>query len=217
MTGQLPLSLGDPRPSVVELQPGAWLFRRYAECEVQGLLLAIAAVSQQAPFRRMMTPGRRWMSVGLTNCGALGWVSDQRGYRYQGTDPESGRPWPPLPELLLVLAQRAADRAGFPGFVPDACLINRYPPGAKMALHQDRDERSYQHPIVSVSLGLPATFLFGGMERSDRAERVLLEHSDVVVFGGPARLRFHGISPVADGDHPLVGRQRLNLTLRKAG
>lgn len=217
MTGQLPLALGDPRPTAAEFQPGAWLLPRYAEAEVQGLLAAIAQVNQEAPFRAMMTPGRRWMSVGLTNCGALGWVSDQRGYRYQGTDPESGRPWPPLPEVLLALARRAAERAGFPGFVPDACLINRYLPGAKMALHQDRDEQSYQHPIVSVSLGLPATFLFGGMERGDRAERIPLEHGDVVVFGGPARLRFHGVSPVADGDHPLVGRQRLNLTLRKAG
>jgi alkylated DNA repair protein (DNA oxidative demethylase) len=217
VAGQLPLAFGDLRPPATEFLPGAWHLPRYAAGQAKALLAAIDLVNQHAPFRSMMTPGRRWMSVALTNCGALGWVTDQRGYRYQATDPESGRPWPPLPDGLLALAQGAASVAGYPGFVPDACLINRYLPGAKMALHQDRDERSYDHPIVSVSLGLPATFLFGGLERADRPERILLEHGDVVVFGGPARLRFHGILPVADGEHPEVGRQRLNLTLRKAG
>jgi alkylated DNA repair protein (DNA oxidative demethylase) len=157
------------------------------------------------------------MSVAMSNCGTLGWLSDRRGYRYDRIDPESGRPWPALPDSFAALARRAAAQAGFEGFVPDACLINRYAPGARLSLHQDRDEREPVHPIVSVSLGLPATFLFGGARRSDRALRVPLVHGDVVVWGGPARLHYHGVLPVPDGEHPLTGPWRINLTLRRAG
>ncbi len=177
----------------------------------------VAQVAAQAPFRHMQTPGGRHMSVAMTNCGALGWISDRTGYRYTPLDPQSDRPWPELPDAFLDLAARAAERAGFPGFVPDACLVNRYDPGARLTLHQDRDERDYAAPIVSVSLGLPVVFLFGGDERADRPLRVALVHGDVVVWGGPARLRFHGVLPLEDGRHPLTGRHRVNLTLRKAG
>jgi alkylated DNA repair protein (DNA oxidative demethylase) len=165
----------------------------------------------------MVTPGGFVMSVAMTNCGALGWISDRGGYRYSPVDPSSGRPWPAMPQSFLELAAGAAERAGFPGFVPEACLVNRYAPGARLTLHQDRDERDFSAPIVSVSLGLPAVFLFGGERRADRPQRVALAHGDVVVWGGPSRLRFHGILPLADGGHPLTGRHRLNLTLRRAG
>ena len=157
------------------------------------------------------------MSVAMTNCGKLGWVTDRTGYRYQGCDPESGRLWPEIPDIFHDLARRAAEQAGYPGFEPDACLVNRYAPGARMSLHQDRNEHDFAHPIVSVSVGLPATFLFGGMLRSDRALRVPLAHGDVVVWGGPARLRYHGVLPLKHGVHPLAGSYRFNLTLRKAG
>jgi alkylated DNA repair protein (DNA oxidative demethylase) len=153
----------------------------------------------------------------MTNCGALGWISDRAGYRYAACDPQGGRPWPAMPDSFLELATSAAARAGFPGFVPDACLVNRYQPGARLSLHQDRDERDFSAPIVSVSLGLPAVFLFGGERRADRPLRVTLAHGDVVVWGGPSRLRFHGVLPLEDGRHRLVGRQRINLTLRHAG
>jgi alkylated DNA repair protein (DNA oxidative demethylase) len=165
----------------------------------------------------MVTPGGFRMSVAMTNCGRLGWVTDRAGYRYDPTDPESGRPWPPLLAVFARLAADAASEAGFPGFLPDACLVNRYDPGAKLSLHQDRDEQDFDQPIVSVSLGLPAVFLFGGSKRSDKQARIPLRHGDIVVWGGPDRLRFHGIAPLADGDHPVVGPHRINLTFRKAG
>ena len=180
------------------------------------LLDTIDAVALQSPFRHMLTPGGQRMSAAMTNCGEVGWVTDRGGYRYDRLDPETGRPWPPLPACLAQLAARAAAQAGFAAFRPDVCLINRYEPGARMSLHQDRDERDFSAPIVSVSLGLGATFLFGGSQRADRAHRLPLRHGDVLVWGGPARLNFHGIAPVADGCHPLVGRIRLNLTMRKA-
>ncbi|MCK6388984.1 MAG: alpha-ketoglutarate-dependent dioxygenase AlkB, partial [Zoogloea sp.] len=132
-------------------------------------------------------------------------------------DPDSGQPWPAMPAVLQALATDSAARAGFANFVPDACLINRYAPGARMALHQDRDEADFSQPIVSLSLGLPAIFLFGGLERSDKPARLPLAHGDVLVWGGPARLRFHGVLPVKDGAHPATGACRLNLTFRKAG
>jgi alkylated DNA repair protein (DNA oxidative demethylase) len=172
---------------------------------------------QQAPFRHMVTPGGFRMPVAMTNCGALGWVSDPTGYRYDRVDPESGRPWPPMPKAFLQLAAAAADRAGFAGFLPDACLVNRYLPGTKLTLHQDRDERDFRQPIVSVSLGIPATFLFGGLKPPDPATRVHLVHGDVVVWGGPARLRYHGVLRLKEDYHPLLGRHRINLTFRKAG
>jgi alkylated DNA repair protein (DNA oxidative demethylase) len=182
----------------------------------QALLTAIEQITAAAPFRHMLTPGGQRMSAAMTNCGRIGWVTDRKGYRYDPIDPETGRPWPPLPQAFTRLAEQAAARAGFAQYHPDVCLINRYEPGARMSLHQDRDERDFSAPIVSVSLGLPATFLFGGSKRSDRPQRLPLEHGDVVVWGGAYRLAFHGVAPVADGCHASVGRMRLNLTMRKA-
>jgi alkylated DNA repair protein (DNA oxidative demethylase) len=165
----------------------------------------------------MITPGGYRMSVAMTNCGPLGWVSDKTGYRYDVIDPVSGLKWPPMPESFLRLATAAASEAGFPGFAPDACLINRYEPGAKLSLHQDKDEQDFDQPIVSVSLGIPAVFLFGGLKRADKTMRISVTHGDVVVWGGPARLRYHGVMPLKESDHPLLGPQRINLTFRKAG
>ena len=199
-----------------EIVPGARLLRRFALASAETLLARIAEVAATAPFRNMVTPGGHTMSVAMTSCGGAGWITDRRGYRYAATDPETGRSWPAMPAEILVLAEAAAARAGCPGFAPDSCLINRYAPGARMSLHQDRDERDLSAPIVSVSLGLTARFLFGGLARSDRPRRLLLEHGDVVVWGGPARLAFHGIDPLKDGEHPATGRCRYNLTLRKA-
>jgi DNA oxidative demethylase len=176
---------------------------------LQGVLLT-------APFRHMVTPGGFRMSVAMTNCGRAGWITDRRGYRYDPLDPTTGRPWPPLPELFCGLATRAAAEGGFAGFEPDACLINRYEPGARLSLHQDKNERDLAAPIVSVSLGLPATFLFGGLRRTDRPRRIRLESGDIAVWGGPARLTFHGVEPLADGEDRLTGRCRINLTFRQA-
>jgi alkylated DNA repair protein (DNA oxidative demethylase) len=197
------------------LAPGAVLLRAFAT--EAPLLQDLAAVAAQAPFRHMVTPGGYRMSVAITNCGALGWVTDRTGYRYDPIDPERGRPWPRMPVSFLRLAADAAAQAGFDGFVPDACLINRYLPGARLSLHQDKNERDFGAPIVSVSLGIPAVFLFGGAKRSDRAARVLLEHGDVVVWGGPARMRYHGVLALKPARHPWMGEQRINLTFRKAG
>lgn len=182
----------------------------------QALLADIAKIATDAPFRHMLTPGGQRMSAAMTNCGAVGWVTDRKGYRYDPLDPDTGRAWPPLPAAFSDLAERAAALAGFARFRPDVCLINRYEPGARMSLHQDRDERDFSAPIVSLSLGLSATFLFGGLKRSDRPYRLPLQHGDVVVWGGAMRLAYHGIAPVADGCHPVVGRMRLNLTMRRA-
>lgn len=195
---------------------GAVLLRGFAKPQETGLLAALREIIAQAPFRRMFTPGGHQMSVAMTNCGTAGWVTDRSGYRYDGIDPESGKPWPPMPAPFRELASRAAEEGGFPGYSPDACLINRYEPGAKMSLHQDKDERDFAAPIVSVSLGLPAIFMFGGIKRSDKAVRYRLKHGDVVVWGGPSRLFFHGVAPLADGEHAVLGRQRINLTFRRA-
>ena len=181
------------------------------------LLAALDAIVATAPFRHMLTPGGQRMSVAMTSCGALGWITDRRGYRYVAADPESGRPWPAMPAAFLRLAGAAAEAAGYRGFEPDACLINRYEPGTRLSLHRDEDERDLAAPVVSVSLGLPATFLFGGLRRTDPARRVALQHGDVVVWGGPSRLAYHGVAPLADGRHPRLGRLRINLTFRKAG
>jgi alkylated DNA repair protein (DNA oxidative demethylase) len=205
-----------PRMGRATLGPGAVLLRGFCAEVDRALLAALARVAEAAPFRHMVTPGGFEMSVAMTNCGAAGWVTDRKGYRYAAADPESGRPWPPLPPVFADLAARAAAAAGFPGFAADSCLINRYAPGTKLSLHQDRNERDYTAPIVSVSLGLPATFLFGGEKRSDPQQRIPLAHGDAVVWGGPSRLVFHGVAPLKDGDHPLAGRWRYNLTLRKA-
>jgi alkylated DNA repair protein (DNA oxidative demethylase) len=174
-------------------------------------------VIAQAPFRHMVTPGGLAMSVAMTNCGPYGWVSDRTGYRYDTIDPDGGQRWPPMPESFARLARAAASAAGFEGFAPDACLINRYEPRAKLSLHQDKDERDFGQPIVSVSLGVPATFLFGGAKRTDRTRRVPVRHGDVIVWGGPARLNYHGVLPLKAGHHALLGDRRVNLTLRKAG
>ena len=204
-------------PGPEPLAPGAVVLRGFARADAALLRAALRDVSAAAPFRHMITPGGFRMSVAMTNCGALGWVSDSSGYRYDAIDPESGRHWPPMPEAFLQLAERAATEAGFAGFVPDACLINRYEPGTKLSLHQDRDERDFMQPIVSVSLGLPAVFLFGGLKRADRTRRVPLMHGDVVVWGGASRLRYHGVMPIKPGEHALIGAHRINLTFRKAG
>ena len=198
------------------LAEGAMLLGGFARPVAGKLLAALDAVVAEAPFRHMVTPGGFTMSVAMTNCGAAGWITDRRGYRYDGIDPESGRPWPAMPASFDDLAPRAAAAAGFGGFAPDACLINRYEPGARLTLHQDKNERDYSAPIVSVSLGLPAVFLWGGLSRSDRPRRVRLAHGDVVVWGGPARMIFHGIDPLRDGEHELTGAVRYNLTFRRA-
>jgi alkylated DNA repair protein (DNA oxidative demethylase) len=198
------------------LAPGAWLLHGFALPVDRALVAAIHEITAAAPFRHLETPGGFRMSVGMTNCGSLGWVSDRRGYRYESGDPLSGSAWPPMPEPFLALAESAGVAGGFPGFVPDACLINRYAPGARLTLHQDKDEHDFASPIVSVSLGLPAVFLFGGVKRSERQRRVPLRHGDVVVWGGPSRLRHHGVLPVKEGWSDLLGAQRLNLTLRRA-
>jgi alkylated DNA repair protein (DNA oxidative demethylase) len=201
---------------LVRLGPGAVLLRGFCLDIEKELLVALRRVVAAARFRHMVTPGGYAMSVAMTNCGTAGWVTDRAGYRYAAEDPESGRPWPAMPPVFRDLAARAAAAAGFPDFAPDSCLINRYEPGAKLSLHQDRNERDFAAPIVSVSLGLPATFLFGGMKRSDPAQRIALGHGDVVVWGGPARLAYHGVATLKDGEHALLGRRRLNLTFRKA-
>ena len=206
----------DVLPSREAMAEGAVLLRGFARPVEVGLLAALREVEGQAPFRRMFTPGGHQMSVAMTNCGEAGWVTDHGGYRYDGADPESGKAWPAMPALFYALAEGAAREAGFAGFTPDACLINRYEPGARMSLHQDRNEQDFAAPIVSVSLGLPAIFLFGGIKRTDKPQRYRLEHGDVVVWGGPSRLYFHGVAPLADGEHPLLGRRRINLTFRKA-
>ena len=207
---------GDPLPRSEAIAPGAVLLHGFARSRERPLLADLDQVVSAAPFRHMATPGGYRMSVAMTNCGSVGWVTDRRGYRYDRDDPASARPWPAMPPVFLDLARAAAAAAGFPGFVPDACLINRYAPGARLTLHQDKDERDLDAPIVSVSLGLPATFLFGGRKRNDPVRRVPLRHGDVAVWGGPARLAFHGTAPLEDGLHPLLGRLRINLTFREA-
>jgi alkylated DNA repair protein (DNA oxidative demethylase) len=216
LTADLFESLSDVGPSQQMMAEGAVLLRGFARPRESELIASLCEIEAQAPFRHMQTPGGHAMSVAMTNCGGLGWVTDPSGYRYDADDPLSGKPWPAMPAVFFELATLAAGRAGFPGFSPDACLVNRYEPGARMSLHQDRDEQDFESPIVSVSLGLPAIFLFGGLKRSDKPVRYRLEHGDVVVWGGPSRLFFHGVAPLADGEHGLLGRQRINLTFRRA-
>jgi DNA oxidative demethylase len=193
------------------------VLRGFAGAVEAELLRTVEAIAAAAPFRHMTVPGGRVMSVAMTNCGPLGWVSDRSGYRYEARDPQTNAPWPAMPDLFRTLATEAAASAGFPDFKPDACLVNQYAPGTKLSLHQDRDERDFSAPIVSVSLGLPAVFLFGGTRRSDPVQRIPLVSGDIAVWGGPARLAYHGIAPLKDGYHPLAGHRRINLTFRKAG
>ena len=215
MTADLFTGIPDARTSQEVIAEGALLLRGFVGSDEAELIVVLRDIAAQAPFRHMVTPGGHQMSVSMTNCGSAGWITDRTGYRYGAKDPETGKSWPPMPPLLLNLAGRAAERAGFARFSPDVCLINRYVPGARMSLHQDKDELDFGAPIVSVSLGLPAIFLFGGLKRSDKPRRFRLEHGDVAVWGGPARLVFHGVAPLADGEHAVVGRQRINLTFRK--
>ncbi|SFB40385.1 DNA oxidative demethylase AlkB [Pseudomonas simiae] len=195
----------------------SYVLRGLALPWVERILPELRRVLAQSPFRQMVTPGGFTMSAALSSCGDLGWTTDTSGYRYSPVDPRSQQPWPQMPEVLRQLAVQAAAQAGFFDFAPDACLINRYVPGAKMSLHQDKNERRYSEPVVSISLGLPAIFLFGGHERSDKPRKVSLFHGDVVVWGGVDRLRFHGVMPIKDGVHPIMGPQRINLTFRTAG
>jgi alkylated DNA repair protein (DNA oxidative demethylase) len=217
MTGSLFSNFSEAESPREQLGPGATVLRKFALAEEAAVLAALQDVVAAAPFRHMITPGGYRMSVAMTNCGPLGWVTDKTGYRYSVIDPISGLPWPLMPEAFLMLASAAAADAGFANFVPDACLINRYEPDTKLSLHQDKDERDYGQPIVSVSLGIPAVFLFGGLKRADKPTRVTLTHGDVVVWGGPARLRYHGVMPLKEDHHPSLGRYRINLTFRKAG
>jgi alkylated DNA repair protein (DNA oxidative demethylase) len=216
LTADLFEAVDDVRPSREAMAEGAVLLRGFVKPIEADLIAALHAITEQAPFRHMVTPGGHQMSVAMTNCGSAGWVTDRGGYRYDGIDPVSGRLWPAMPKVFRDLAERAAAEAGFDNFSPDACLINRYEPGARMSLHQDKDEQDFGAPIVSVSLGLPAIFLFGGLKRADKPRRFRLAHGDIVAWGGPSRLFFHGVAPLADGEHALLGRQRVNLTFRKA-
>lgn len=216
MVGSLNLFEQQPALTTEIFHPGAVLLRGFALTKAAELLAAINKIIAEAPFRQMVVPGGRRMSAQLTNCGTFGWVADETGYRYVTRDPQSGLSWPAMPEVFVCLAESAARQAGWQNFMPDACLLNRYGPTSRMGLHQDKDERDFSHPIVSVSLGLTATFLFGGLRRSDPVHRIPLLHGDVVVWGGPARMRYHGIAPIKGGYHPSTGEVRLNLTLRKA-
>jgi len=216
LTADLFACFPQARASREEMAEGAVLLRGFVGADEAELVAALRGVVAAAPFRRMFTPGGHQMSVAMTNCGGFGWVTDRSGYRYDAVDPESGNPWPAMPPIFRAMAEQAADHAGFTGFAPDACLINRYEPGARMSLHQDRDEQNFGQPIVSVSLGLPAIFLFGGLKRSDKPRRYPLSHGDVVVWGGPTRLAFHGVEALDDGMHPATGRCRINLTFRTA-
>jgi len=215
LTGDLFDNVAEAQPSREEIADGAVLLRGFVKPIESELIEAVRAVVAQSPFRRMTTPGGHLMSVAMTNCGARGWITDHTGYRYDPIDPKTEAPWPAMPPLLRDLARRAAEQGGFAGFMPDACLVNRYEPGTRLSLHQDKDELDYSAPIVSVSLGLPATFLFGGLARGDKPRRFRLVHGDVVVWGGPSRLAYHGVAPLADGEHPLLGRKRINLTFRR--
>ena len=201
---------------VVRLAPGAMLLGGFALGFEAASIPALRRVAEVAPFRHMVTPGGHRMSVAMTNCGAAGWVTDRTGYRYDSHDPQTGRRWPAMPDVFADLAAEAAARAGFEGFAPDACLINRYEPGARLSPHQDKDERDFSAPIVSVSLGLPVVFLLGGLRRADRPRRVPLAHGDLVVWGGHSRLRYHGVLPLEAGHHPVMGGHRINLTFRRA-
>ena len=222
MTRRRSAAIGDllngcpSRENSEALAEGVVLLRGFARSAGEALIRAVDEIAAAAPFRHMVTPGGFRMSVAMTSCGEVGWVTDRSGYRYSHQDPASGRPWPPMPPIFRSLAGRAAMSGGFSGFAPDACLINRYEPGTKLSLHRDEDERDFTAPIVSVSLGLPATFLWGGLSRGDRQRRVRLESGDVVVWGGPARLVYHGVAILTEGEHPLTGSGRINLTFRKA-
>jgi DNA oxidative demethylase len=204
----------NPRKEI--MAEGAVLLRGAALPFEKELLATLNGVTAISPFRHVITPGGYTMSVAMTNCGAAGWVTDRTGYRYDCTDLETGNPWPPMPDCFFDLAVTAASEAGYREFRPDACLVNRYEPGARLSLHQDKNERDFANPIVSVSLGLPATFQFGGLKRDDPVKKFALRHGDFAVWGGPSRLCYHGVSQLKDGCHEILGRLRINLTFRGA-
>lgn len=212
-----------PSGQYLHITDGAMLLRHFVQQNKNEtvLLADLSRILESSPLRHMATPGGFTMSVAMTNCGALGWVSDKKGYRYCALDPNTGLPWQPMPASFQALASTAAAQAGYADFVPDACLINRYQPASRMSLHQDKDEQDFNQPIVSVSLGIPATFLFGGAKRSDKPIKILLQHGDVVVWGGKSRLNYHGIMPlqttnIQTNGHAVFGACRINLTFRKA-
>ncbi|WFU85561.1 DNA oxidative demethylase AlkB [Bradyrhizobium sp. CIAT3101] len=215
MTGDLFDTVAEAQPSREKIADGAVLLRGFVQPIERELIEAVRAIVVQSPFRRMTTPGGHLMSVAMTNCGERGWITDHTGYRYDPIDPKTEAPWPAMPPVLRDLARGAAEQGGFQDFAPDACLVNRYEPGTRLSLHQDKDELDYSAPIVSVSLGLPAIFLFGGLARADKPRRFRLVHGDVVVWGGPSRLAYHGVAPLAEGEHALLGRKRINLTFRR--
>ena len=198
------------------LDDGAVLLRGWAAAQDAQWIAAVRAVAAQAPFRTMTRPGGAALSVAMTNCGNWGWVSNAQRYSYSSVDPQTGQPWPAMPAFMRAQAVAAAAAAGYPGYAPDACLMNRYLPGAKMPLHRDEDEMDWEAPIVSVSLGLPCTFLWGGRTRQDPVRRVPLVHGDVLVWGGATRMTYHGVNPLRDGHHHLLGAERWNLTFRMA-
>lgn len=210
------LTIGLAEPARLDLGPGTFALPGFALPWAAELARQVAAVAIAAPWRHMVTPGGQTMSVAMTNCGTLGWVSDATGYRYHATDPLNGRPWPALPDTFVRLARDAADAVGWFGFVPDTCLVNRYAAGAQLTLHQDRNEADFSAPIVSVSLGVPAMFLLGGAERRGPPRRLRLVHGDVLVWGGADRLRYHGVAPLRRAWHPAFGEHRVNLTFRRA-
>jgi alkylated DNA repair protein (DNA oxidative demethylase) len=209
-------SVGPSGPTREIMAEGAVLLRGAALPFEGDLIAGVREIIAQSPFRHMVTPGGYTMSVAMTNCGTAGWVTDRRGYRYERLDPETGKPWPPMPASFIALATEAAAEAGYPRFRPDACLVNRYEPSACLSLHQDKNERDFENPIVSVSLGLPAIFQFGGLKRSDPVTKFALRHGDVAVWGGPSRLCFHGVPELKEGEHNVLGRVRINLTFRGA-
>ena len=213
-------STGDNPPwERIAIGEQACVLRGFALRWQQTLLDELTYIISQAPFRHLITPGGRHMQVAMTNCGNFGWYSDRLGYRYVRADPLSGQPWPAMPACLLELAAQAAEAAALSAFAPNACLVNRYTVGTRLTLHQDEGDAS--QPIVSVSLGLPAIFLWGGHERGDATQKLPLQHGDVVVWGGVDRMRYHGVMPVKDGAspvaHPLLAGQRINLTFRRTG
>lgn len=191
----------------IAIAPNVWLLRGWVS--TAPLQMDIETIAAQAPFRHMQVPGGQSMSVAMTNCGNWGWITDPTGYRYIAEDPLSQKPWPAMPPTWQRLARDAAARVGWQDFVPDACLLNRYEPGARMGLHQDKNERDYSQPIVSVSIGASCSFQVGGLLRKDQVKSTALHDGDVVVWGADARLIHHGVRPVK-------AAVRYNLTFRKA-
>ncbi len=216
MTDDLFAAVGGLPKQKEALADGAFLLHGYACDQANDFLEAVHRMALQSPFRQIETPGGYRMSVAMTNCGAVGWTSDRHGYRYSAIDPLTGHPWPAMPADFQDFAREIAAEAGFPGFSPDVCLINRYAPGTKLSLHQDKDEVDLLAPIVSVSLGLPAIFVLGGLKRQDPGRRLGLRHGDVLVWGGPSRLRHHAVLPIKEGHHQATGNCRINLTFRQA-